>query len=262
VIRVRILGSGTAIPSVRRGSPGLLVRAAGKTLLVDCGSGSLRAAAAAGVSPGDIDGVLLTHFHHDHTMDLRALLFALRNPCYAGRRPLAVAAPEGIRRLLDQWFRADDGDWMRPKDYRLDVLELGEGPHDVLGLNVTAIRVDHTPVSLAYRIAEEPDGPVVAVSGDTAMCEGIIEAGRGADLFILECACPDSAPCGKHLTPSLAAEVAAATNPGLLFLTHFYPAVEQEPIEEVVARAWPGEVRLAADGMEYDVTKEGVVPAR
>ena len=47
MIRLMILGSGTAIPSPRRGSPGLLLRTDEVTLLVDCGPGSLRAAAAA-----------------------------------------------------------------------------------------------------------------------------------------------------------------------------------------------------------------------
>jgi len=260
-MRLTVLGSGTAIPSPRRGSPGLLLRAAGRTLLVDCGPGSLRAAAAAGVGPGDIDGVLLTHFHHDHTMDLRALLFALRNPRYAGRGPLSITAPSGVERLLDQWFRADDGDWLRPAAYRLDVQEIGEGTHDVLGLSVTAIHVDHTPQSLAYRIRAEADGPVIAVSGDTAMCDGILAVGRAADLFVLECAFPDSDLSGKHLTPGLVAEVAAETNPRRLLLTHFYPEVEDEPIEEIVRRKYPGEIRLAVDGQEYQVTKEGALPA-
>jgi ribonuclease BN (tRNA processing enzyme) len=257
MIRVRILGSGTAIPSARRGSPGLLLRTGSATLLVDCGPGSLRAAAAAGVGPGEIDGVLLTHFHIDHTADLRALLFALRNPAFAGRRDLAVTGPAGLCRLLDQWFSADDGGWLRPAAYRLDLREIGEGRHGLHGLEVEAFSVDHTPQSLAYRIALPGGRPVVTVSGDTAPCDGIVAAGRGADLFVLECAFPDGGLHGKHLTPTTAAEVAAAADPGRLVLTHFYPEVEGEPIEEIVARRWGGDVRLAADGMEFEVTEEG-----
>jgi ribonuclease BN (tRNA processing enzyme) len=43
-----------------------------------------------------------------------------------------------------------------------------------------------------------------------------------------------------------------------LLLTHFYPEVEEEPIEEIVGRRYAGELRLAADGMEHEVTAEGV----
>jgi ribonuclease BN (tRNA processing enzyme) len=202
------------------------------------------------VTPADIDGVLLTHFHHDHTLDLRLLLFALRSLSYAGRPPLTVMAPVGFAALLDQWFGAADGTWLRPTHYELEVREIAKGEHDMGGLTVTAIPVDHTEVSLAYRIR---GGPVVAISGDTALCDGVVEAGRDADLFILECAVPDSEPFGNHLTPTLAAEVAARANPKKLVLTHFYPSVEKEPIEEIVARRYPKEIRLATDGMEFEV---------
>jgi ribonuclease BN (tRNA processing enzyme) len=252
-MKLTILGSGTAIPSPRRGAPGLLLRSAERTLLVDCGPGSLRSAARHGVGPGDIDGVLLTHFHHDHTLDLRLLLFALRSLGYEGRPPLTISAPRGFAALLDEWFGAADGEWLRPTHYELRVNELPEGESEVNGLTVTAISVDHTDASLAYRIREEPSGPVLAVSGDTAYCDGAIEAGRDADVYVLECAVPDAEPFGKHLTPKKAAEVAARANPEKLVLTHFYPSVEEEPIEEVVARRFGGEIRLAADGMEIGI---------
>ncbi|MEN8150110.1 MAG: ribonuclease Z [Planctomycetota bacterium] len=256
MIRVRILGSGTAIPSSRRGSPGLLLRADDTTLLVDCGPGSLRAAAAAGIGPADVDGVLLTHFHLDHCADLRALFFALLNPAFAGRSPLTVAGPKGLADLLARWNAAPDGPWQKPLAYELRVGEIGEGRHDVAGFSVDAFPVDHTPRSLAYRIRAAEDGPVVAVSGDTAPCDGVESAGRHADLFVLECSFPDGGLHGKHLTPTTAAEVAAAADPRYLVLTHFYPEVENEPIERIVSARWPGEVRLAADGMEFTVTKE------
>jgi len=256
MIRVRILGSGTAIPSPVRGSPGLLLRGGDTTLLVDCGPGSLRAAAAAGVGPGDIDGVLLTHFHLDHTADLRALLFALRNPAFAGRPALSVTGPKGLADLLAQWFAADDGAWLEPLSYALHIREIGEGRHEVESLVVDAIPVDHTPQSLAYRIRASEDGPVVAVSGDTAPCDGIVQAGRHADLFVLECAFPDGALHGKHLTPTTAGGVAADANPRSLVLTHFYPEVEGEPVVEIVSSRYVGEVHLAADGMEFLVTTE------
>jgi ribonuclease BN (tRNA processing enzyme) len=257
-MRLTVLGSGTAIPSPVRGSPALLLAAGGRNVLVDCGPGSLRRAAAAGVAPGDIDAVILTHFHHDHTTDLRSLLFALSNPAYAGRGPLSVVGPAGLERLLGQWFDADDGDWLRPRDYSLEVTEIGPGRHAIPGFSVEAVSVEHTPVSLAYRFREPKGHAVIAVSGDTAQCDGVVAAGSGADLFVLECAFPDDGLVGRHLTPRRAAEVAAAARPGLLLLTHFYPEVEKEPIEEIVARTWPGEVRRAVDGLTYEVTQEGV----
>jgi ribonuclease BN (tRNA processing enzyme) len=248
-----ILGSGTGIPDARRGSPGALVRCGGRLILADCGPGSLREAAAAGVGPGDVDAVLLTHFHPDHVLDVPALLFALLSPAFAGRKPLTIAGATGVRKLVDQWLSSVYGAWLRPVGYSLAVRELAPGENDVAGLPVTAIPVRHAPESLAYRIREEGSGKTIAISGDTGLCDGAVTAGRDADLYLLECAYPDPAPWEGHLTPMTAAEVAALANPRRLVLTHFYPEVEGKPIEAVVRRRYAGPVTRAEDGATYTV---------
>ncbi len=253
MIEVTVLGSGTGFPSARRGSPSVLVRAGGRTILVDAGPGALRAAAAAGAGPGEVDAVLLTHFHPDHLLDVPALLFALRHPSFAGRRPLTLAAPSGFDAILAHWLGAPYGSWLRPETFRLSVQTVVPGPQDLLGLPLTAVPVAHAPESLAYRISETPGGAVLAVSGDTGPCVGAVEAGRGAGLYLLECAFRDPAPWNGHLTPSTAAAVAAAAGPGRLVLTHFYPEVESEPVEEIVNRTFRGPAERARDGAVYRV---------
>ena len=252
-MELTILGSGTAVPSPTRGSPGQLLRAAGRVLLLDCGPGSLRAAAAAGARPESIDGVVISHFHPDHHLDLLALLFVLRNPNVARAKPLVIVAPAGFGAVLDHSLAGPLGGWLRPEGYALDLREVGPGEHDVLGIRGTAIPVDHTPESLAWRFREGEGHPVLAWSGDTSVCDGVVRAGRGAELLLLECAVPDAAPFGKHLTPTRAGEIAARADPGRLVLTHFYPEVLEEPILEVVGRAWPGPAELAEDGAVYRI---------
>lgn len=254
MMELTVLGSGTGVPSARRGSPGLLLRAGGRTLLIDCGPGTLRSAAAAGADPGQIDAILLTHLHPDHTLDLPALLFALRNPRYSGRGSLLVAGPRGLSDLLAHWWAgAVHGPWLRPEGTAIDVREVVPGSQDVLGLVVSAVAVVHSAESLAYRIAECRGGPVLAVSGDTGPCEGVVQAGRGADLFVLECALPDPPGWEGHLTPEGAAEVAARAAPRRLLLTHLYPEVEDEPILETVRRRYRGEAGIAEDGTVHTI---------
>lgn len=250
-MELTVLGSGTAIPSARRGSPGYLLRAGGGTVLLDCGPGSLREAAAAGAGPGDFDAVLLTHFHPDHNLDLVSLLFALRNPLFEGRGPLEVVAPEGFSEILDHWWSGIQGPWLEPMGYDLSLREIGEGEHVVAGLHVTAIHVEHTLESLAYRVREREGGPVLAYSGDAGLSDALVEVGRGADLFVLECAVPDSHPFPGHLTPSEVAEVAERADPRRIVLTHFYTPVEDEPIEAIVRRRYHGPVERAEDGATY-----------
>lgn len=261
-----VLGSGTCIPSPARGSPGYLVRSPCGKILMDCGSGSLRAAAAAGAGPGEIDAVLISHFHTDHNLDLQALLFALGNEMYGGRPRLDLVGPVGFGRILEDWRSGRQGKWLEPDGFEVRLREIAEGTHLVAGHEVTAVRVEHAPESLGYRVRETPNGPVIGYSGDTGFCEGAIRIGRDADLFVLECSHADDRPSPGHLTPTEAGEIAAGASCRRLVLTHLYPDVEDEPIEEIVGRAWSGPVERAVDGKVYSVgecgggAESGVLP--
>ena len=89
-MQVTVLGSGTAIPVPGRFPAGYLVEIPDTVAMVDCGPGTLRRLAMSGVGLDRLDALLLTHYHTDHCADVAALLFALRSPHFAGRRPLRV----------------------------------------------------------------------------------------------------------------------------------------------------------------------------
>ena len=162
-MRVTILGSGTAVPNADRFPAGYLVEDGNTRVLVDLGPGVLRRVAACGIDLGDIDAVLLTHFHTDHCADLAALLFGLRSPRYEGRRPLLVAGAHGLAELLGHLTAA--WPWLSPRGFELEVREIGEGGHEIAGLRVEAVRVEHTDASLGYRVTGS-NGAVAAFSGD------------------------------------------------------------------------------------------------
>src|SRR5207302_10794406 len=69
-IEVVLLGTGNPIPDRDRAGAATLVRAGGRTMLVDAGRGVCMRLAAAGVLPVMLDGVFLTHLHSDHICDL------------------------------------------------------------------------------------------------------------------------------------------------------------------------------------------------
>src|SRR5512146_3541011 len=73
-MEIFFLGSGTSIPIQQHSPAGLIVKADNQCLLFDIGPGTLGRLHYAGIEYGDIDQLLLTHLHPDHTLDLATLL--------------------------------------------------------------------------------------------------------------------------------------------------------------------------------------------
>jgi ribonuclease BN (tRNA processing enzyme) len=245
-----VLGSGTSLPSATRGSPGHLLRMAdGRAVVVDPGPGSVRAAARAGILVGAMRAVLVTHFHVDHTLDLFALIFALRHPALSHCR-LTVIGPTGIAQLV---ARAQEvyGPWVTLPDGRLDFRELEPGPFSIeleaQRLEGVAVRMPHLGHSLGYRVRGH--ARTIAYSGDTGMGEAPVELGTGSDVYVLEAALPEGSDTTRHLTPTLAARIGARTGCKELVLTHFYPETDRGDLRTLVREHWTGPLVLAHDGL-------------
>ena len=71
-----LLGTGCPVVSLERYGPATLVRHGGTSLLVDCGSGVTQRLLEAGTPGNEIDGLLLTHLHSDHLVDLFQLVIS------------------------------------------------------------------------------------------------------------------------------------------------------------------------------------------
>jgi len=248
---VTILGSGTAIPSLRRGSPGLLVEVAGQSLLFDGGAGTLPRLLRAGVTVLDLDRVFYTHLHPDHTGDLVPLLFALRNPAWRREKSLHITGPKGFGAYYEA-LATLYGDWIAAKSYDVVLREVLEEVTEGDGFKVVPREVVHLRHSVCYRI-ESAGGRSVVYSGDTTYCGAIIDASRGADLLVLECSAPDEQPMKNHLTPTQAGQIAALAGCRRLVLTHFYPICDEYDIVTPCRKVFDGELILAEDLMRLPV---------
>jgi ribonuclease BN (tRNA processing enzyme) len=249
-MHVTVLGSGTAVPSSERASPGYLVQVANEHLLLDGGTGTLHQLVRAGMTLDALDRVLYTHYHPDHVGDFPHLLFALRSPEIGRQRPLWVGGPPGLKRhyhLVGELY----GSWVSNLPFPLDLHELRTGTVNFGPWRLGARSVPHTDTSLAYRI-DAGEGSLV-YSGDTDYSGDLIDLARGADLLILECAYPENQKVRGHLTPSLAGEMAAEAGVKRLLLTHFYPACAGQDLLTPCQKQFSGEILLARDLMRLTV---------
>jgi ribonuclease BN (tRNA processing enzyme) len=252
-LSVTILGSGTAVPVPDRFPAGALVEAGPARVLVDLGPGTLRRLAQTGADLRDIDAVLLTHYHTDHCADLGPLLFALRNPRYAGRKPLRVLGAPGLRELYGHLLAA--WPWIEPRGYALELSEIEPSSFDLGPFRVQATAIEHTAQSLGYRLTA--GGVAVAFSGDADLCDGLGTIAAAADLFVCDCAFPDALRQPGHLTPSLAGRVARRAGVRTLCLTHFYPECDGHDLLAQARQEFPGEIVLATDLWQNQPRSDG-----
>jgi len=258
-MRLTVLGSGTAAANPRRGAPGYLVEAMDETLLVDCGAGTLDRLLKAGGDAHKIDGVIFTHHHLDHFGEIAHLLFAARLPGHGRSRPLTLA---GSAPLLKTFRGMQElfGPWLSPENFTLTLHDLDEEPMFGAGVCVSAYEVEHIPSSRALRL-EAADGAVLAFSGDTDVCDGVLTAALAADLFVCEASFPEGGKQPGHLVPSEAGDLARQAGARHLLLSHFYPECDDTDMAAPAAEAFGKPVALATDGMVVAVAAAGGEPA-
>lgn len=254
-MKITILGSGTAIPMVDRGPSSVAVFINKDPVLFDMGPGTLSRMARLGLAPENIKTIFFTHFHPDHTADLIHFLFACRNPKILNvRSPFSIYGPSGLNRFIKALQQAYSH-WLSYPDEIMSVIELPCTENtwqNHAGYRIRTAAVNHTPESLAYRL-EDAHGKAVVISGDTAYSESLIRLAKGADLFILEAALPDSHPAKGHLTPSAAGQMAHLAAVKRLVLTHFYPECLETDIASQCRKTWHGELTLAEDLLQIVV---------
>jgi phosphoribosyl 1,2-cyclic phosphodiesterase len=193
-VAVQVLGSGGPELQDKRASSSYLVWQDGQArVLVDSGGGSALRFGECGAKMSQLDVILFTHFHVDHSADFPALVFS---SWFEERdRPLPVYGPAGDRvfpstvDFVHAFFNHRTGvyrylsELLLPQENGSYELQ----PYNVIGepssaafrgehLSAYAARVIHGPVpALAWRV--EIGGKSIVFSGDTN--------GEGLDLVHL-----------------------------------------------------------------------------
>jgi ribonuclease BN (tRNA processing enzyme) len=221
-----------------------------------------------GADLSDLDAVLLSHLHVDHTTELPTLVKA--SYFTNRRRDLPVWGPTGNRlmpptREYMQILFGPEGAYRYLGDfldgdgaYRLLPGEVDAGsasPKQVFEndhFKVSAVGVNHGPIpALAWRV--ETGQRTVVFSGDTSNSTNTLTAiADGADLLIAHHAIPESAEGiarKLHMPPSEIGRVAGEARVGALVLSHRMQrtlGLEAQSLE-LIRRSYAGPVTFADD---------------
>lgn len=243
-MKVQFAGCGDAFGSGGRFNTCIHVEDSGRSLLLDCGASSLVALKRAGIDLAVIDAILLTHFHADHFGGIP--FFILDQQLNVKRtRPLLIAGPPGLR----DWYAramalAFPGERTLPFPLELREVDIG-AVQDFAWMQVTPIHVKHDDRAgpcLAYRI--ETGDKTLCYSGDTEWTDALIEAARGADLFICECYMYDTLR-KSHMTLTVLRQHLPAIGARRVILTHLS--------EDMLAHLAEVELECAVDGLVVEV---------
>jgi ribonuclease BN (tRNA processing enzyme) len=186
-VTVTFAGSGDAFGSGGRYQACIHVRPAGEPpFLLDCGATSLTALKAAGLDPGEIGTVIVSHLHGDH---FGGLPFLVLDGQFTGRtRPLTVAGPPGtaarLHQAMETLFPGSAGVNRR---FAVEVTELIPGGRTaVSGAGVASYEVSHPSGAPPLALRLIVGGQVIAYTGDTAWTDALPAAAAGAGLLIAE----------------------------------------------------------------------------
>jgi ribonuclease BN (tRNA processing enzyme) len=219
-MQLRFIGCGDAFGSGGRYNTCFHLTGDRVNFLIDCGASSLPALKRERIARGDIDLILITHFHGDH---FGGLPFLLLDAQFARRtRPLVIAGPEGIEARLTQVMEALFENSSQTKQ-RFDMSVVALKPETTRSfgaVSVTPFAVVHGESGgphLGYRI--EAEGRVIAYTADTEWTETLIPLGRDTDLLIAEAYTYDR-PVKNHLSLKTLEAHLADIKPKRLVLTH------------------------------------------
>ena len=196
-------------------------------VLVDAGLGASAQLRAAGLGSGELEAVVLTHWHPDHVAGLPNLIRR------GGSRPLRLIGPEPPSAA---WWRALKIGSLRAKGTTFEAVEPG-AELELGGLRLHAFATEHGTPSVGWRFSEK-DGRTLAIPGDSRPSQGLADDVRGVDLLVFEATFLERdqarAVASSHATALEAGELAAAAEVGTLALTHLSA---RYPREEVAAEA-------------------------
>ncbi|AJS57278.1 MBL fold metallo-hydrolase [Paenibacillus sp. IHBB 10380] len=240
---VKILGFWGGYPSAGGATAGYLVDTGEGQILLDCGSGVMSKL----VNQTDVeklDGVILSHLHHDHIADMGILQYAAAGAIRNGKmkKKLSLYAPAEPANMLDTLY--GEHSTITIIDPTLTI--------SIAGAQVEFVSVFHTIPCYAIRITY--NGKVLVYSGDTSYCESLVDLAKDADIFLCEATiCEGSIHTTGigHMNASQAGIIACKANVKKLVLVHLPGDGDFEFMRKAASVAFGGPVDLPNTSLMY-----------
>ncbi|MEE8602735.1 MBL fold metallo-hydrolase [Euzebya tangerina] len=251
-MKVTVIGSAGTHATAQRVCSSYLLTHEGTNLVLDLGPGALHNLSKV-IDVAELDGIIISHLHPDHYLDLYGLSYALRfHPDQARRdqpRAIPVYGPADLVQTVGAILPEDSEERFAEV---LSLTEVGDGDRLRVGpFEVRLMAMNHSAPCLGSRV--EANRKTVAYTGDTAPTPATTPLARDADLLICDCSWLESQrplPADTHNTGREAGEAAAEAGVTRLLITHVSPTNDPAAVAAEAAMAFDGEIIVATDLME------------
>lgn len=280
-IQLQVLGSGGPEINDRRAGSSYLLRIDEKAaILIDTGPGSSLNFEKSGADFNDLQTILFTHFHVDHSSDFPALI---KGSFFTGRTSdLPVYGPAGndlmpsAKEFVERLFGKSGiyrylNEYVDPNTtgaYKIHATNVRFAKNKIQrftispNLTISAISVHHGPLpALAWRI--DAAGCSITISGDASnRYETLAKLAEGSDLLIADHAIPEQAEGAArnlHMPPSEIGKIAQAAGVKHLVLSHRMRRTEGSEKESLalIRKHFAGPVDFADDMASYALSDCG-----
>jgi ribonuclease Z len=204
------------------------------TVLVEPAPTALPHLRRCGFPVSDIEVVVISHFHPDHTFGWPFLMLELLSQPRDG--PLHVVGPPGVDGFLAEMMRL--GGVMNVHDAvhalrDVRYVEVDRSWQEAGSLRFRAIEVEHVPHLECFAFVFNRGNRTVGYSGDTRPCPGLDELVGACDVVVLECNGPHPPPQVHMDTPDVKA--LRERFPAVRFVfTHMGEGVDAAGIADVI----------------------------
>ena len=271
-IELEILGSGGPEIDGRASTSYLLWLDDKAKLIVDMGSGSMLRFEQEKAKLEDLEAVVLTHMHIDHSVDLPAFVKA----GYFSKRSqsLDIIAPYGsdsfpsISEFLAGLFGKNGvykymSDVLTPQSDSFQIIPIEINTQSIVKREYPSFTLElintHHGYIPALALAILVDGKKIIISGDTNDKNKHLELlAKDADLFIAHHAVPEHTnrfAKKLHMTPSIIAQVAQTAKVKKIVLTHRMnrTSLKEKESLEIIKKSYKKEVIFAEDRMKIEL---------
>lgn len=154
-------------------------------MMVDMPNGTLKQLMRTGHEPKNINKILITHLHGDHTADIPFFLMYLYK-FNEMNRITYIIGPNGLKNKISLMFES--------YCYHLDKIEqfikfIELNPNEVLENTDIGYKIEAIPVSHGY--IENPYGYIIddklGFSGDSMLCEGVEKITEKSEILVADC---------------------------------------------------------------------------